>query len=97
MIYKKTASILIAGALIAAMGVTSAFAAASTQSYPVCTVSGCTLTDVHQHDGITCAAHSVNNGHTYHSSCSLSGCDQSGAHASHSGGHHSHKSGGHHG
>lgn len=97
MINKKFASLMLAGALITTMG-TTAFAATT----PYCTVNNCTLTGNHLHNGTTYAAHTADDGHTNHANCGVSGCTQTGDHASHNGnhnggGHGSRKSGGHHG
>ena len=67
MMNKKFASLMLAGALITTMGTTSAFAAApTTPTTPYCTVTSCTQTGNHQHNGTTYAAHSTGDGHTNH-------------------------------
>ena len=103
MMNKKFASLMLAGALITTMGTTSAFAAApTTPTTPYCTVTSCTQTGNHQHNGTTYAAHSTGDGHTNHTNCGVSGCSKTGDHTSNNGnhnggGHGNRKSGGHHG
>ena len=75
MFYKKLASLVIAGALMATVGATSAFAAA-----PVCGLSSCTQSGSHQHDGRTYAAHHTGDGHTYHGGSHRSGHGHGGHH-----------------
>lgn len=98
MVNKKLVSLLITGILVTAVGSISAFAAAPAPSVPYCTVSDCTLTGDHYHNGTAYAAHTADDGHTYHYDCGVSGCTVTGSHTHHSSGsrYGSHHSGGHH-
>lgn len=100
MMKKKLASLLVAGALITTMGTLSAFAATPAADLPLCTVSGCTTTGNHRHNGTSYAGHYTNDGHAYHANCTVSGCYKTGTHTTHTGGHNNHNShrgtGGHH-
>ena len=41
--------------------------------HPICTVADCTETCAHAHNGVYCYAHTVGDGHAYHT-CGVSGC-----------------------
>lgn len=102
MLNKKIAALLAVSAIITTTGSISAFAATATVCNPTCTISSCTQTGEHKHDGKSYAAHTADDGHTYHANCGVSDCTQSGSHqhdGNHNGGRHhngGHKRGGHH-
>lgn len=95
MIIKKLAAVLATVSTLAVMTAVPAFAATPVAKVPFCTISDCTQTVKHLHDGHTYLAHTLDDGHTYHVSCGVSGCSQLGTHTTHDG-HHS-SNGGHHG
>lgn len=97
---KRVFSIIVAGAIVTALGATSAFAAAHAAGTPFCTVIDCTETGNHWHNDCLYAAHYVNDGCENHDACQVSGCERIGSHTHGgrhgNGGHGRHMGGGRH-
>lgn len=60
---------------------------AQTVSYPQCPVTDCQRTSRHSHDGTTYCGHTLNDGHTHHTACSVEGCSRLGTHTHRGSGH----------
>ncbi|GEM_PF-2097691 len=54
--------------------------AQKTNDYNICTVNGCNITGIHQHDGKDYAGHYYGDGHENHQICSVANCTETGTH-----------------
>ncbi len=96
---KKIVPVMAAGVMLVALGSTPALAAKAPASTPFCSISNCTKTGTHQHNGKSYTAHSKNDGHKNHTQCNVNGCNKTGIHTAHNGSHKNNKhntTGGHH-
>lgn len=48
--------------------------------YCLCNEAGCSITEIHQHDGVYYYGHSLNDGHDYHMLCDIEGCSLTDVH-----------------
>lgn len=90
---KTALALLMAGTVFMSTGTATALAAEVTVC-PVCDIEDCTEAGNHLHNGQTYAAHTYDDGHTYHVYCQTEGCDRIDSH-SHTTGHHGRGHGGH--